>query len=460
MTIKMYQNLDEKTVPKHVFSKVVKLAFPVAVQSALVAILGIADVLMVSDFGKEATASVGIASKWQFVAIMIMAGMASANGVLVAQYWGKKDRSSAKTITVMVMQCGLKILLPVTLLITFFASYIMMLQTTDAKVIELGSTYLWYGFPILMLTHLIIIIESAMRSSGDTSTPLYFSAVTILINILLNFWLIKGGGGVPAMGVAGAALATTISRLLQVLLMIICLYWRNHWLVSTPTLPHADKLWDSYKKIALPSTASGLVWAIGTLAYQMIFGHMGTNELAVFSLIGPFESLCYSMFFGISVACSILLGQSLGNDEFSQALKMSQFFIKIVFAFGLCLGLLLLQGQDQILSWLNLSSDELYPLASPALVILCCAIWLRMLNMLIVIGILRAGGDNFFCLRMDFITMWMVGVPLTAFAAFGLGLDYQYVYMMMLSEELVKFALCFHRYLKRYWIKNLTVASA
>jgi len=458
--MKTYQNINNKTVPKRVFSKVVKLAFPIAIQSALVAILGIADVLMVSDFGKEATASVGIASKWQFVAIMIMAGMASANGVLVAQYWGKNDRRSAKTITLMVMKCGMKILFPVTLFITLFASYIMMLQTSDPKVIELGATYLYYGFPILMLTHLIIIIESAMRSSGDTARPLYFSAITIFINIALNYWFIKGGFGVPAMGVAGAALATTVSRLLQVIIMVAWLYWRKHWLFCTPTLTDATKLWGSYKKIALPSTASGLVWAFGTLAYQMIFGHMGTNELAVFSLISPFESLCYSMFFGISVACSILLGQSLGKDEFAQALNMSQFFIKLVFAFGLCLGLVLLQGQDIILSWLNLTSETLYPLASPALVILCCAMWIRMLNMLIVIGILRAGGDNFFCLRMDFITMWMVGVPLTAFAAFGLGLEYKYVYMMMLSEELVKFALCFHRYLKRYWIKNLTVVTA
>ena len=82
-----------------------------------------------------------------------------------------------------------------------------------------------------------------------------------------------------------------------------------------------------------------------------------------------------------------------------------------------------------------------------------------MLNMIIINGILRAGGDNLFCLRMDLISMWMVGVPLTAFAAFVLGWDYQYVYMMIMTEELVKFALCFQRYLKRYWISNLTIAA-
>ena len=229
MTIKNQLNSSHKSTPDVMFmlSKVAKLGFPVAIQSALVAILSLADVLMVSDFGKEATASVGIASKWHFIATMIIAGMASANGILVAQYWGKNDRSSAKTITILAMRCGIKILIPVTLVITLFSSYMMMLQTNDAMVVELGSTYLWYSFPVLLLTHLIIISESALRSSGDTVTPLCLGAITIVINIALNFWLIKGGFGVPAMGVAGAALATTISRLLQVVFIFAFLYCAN-----------------------------------------------------------------------------------------------------------------------------------------------------------------------------------------------------------------------------------------
>ena len=96
MTHKNQLNSSHKSTPDVILSKVIKLGFPVAIQSALVAILSLADVLMVSDFGQEATASVGIASKWHFIATMIIAGMASANGILVAQYWGKNDRRSAK----------------------------------------------------------------------------------------------------------------------------------------------------------------------------------------------------------------------------------------------------------------------------------------------------------------------------------------------------------------------------
>ncbi|GMQ48800.1 MATE family efflux transporter [Vibrio sp. 10N] len=459
MTTHHHHKSSNGVAQNQLLSAVVKLGFPVAIQSALVAILALADVLMVSDIGKEATAAVGIASKWHFVAIMIMAGMASANGVLVAQYWGRNDKTSAKTITQLSMIFGAKLLVPVTLVITLFSGYIMMLQTTDARVIELGATYLWYAFPVLILTHIVIVAESAMRSSGDAVTPLVLGALTIVINIALNFWLIKGGLGVPAMGVAGAALATTISRLLQVAFIWGYLNRRHHWLITEQVLDNSSRLWNSYKSLAIPTTLNAVLWAMGTLMYQVIFGHMGTTELAVFSMMGPFESLCYSLFFGISVACSILLGQSLGRDEFEQAFSMSQTFIKAVFVFGLVIGSALLLGRDSILAWLNLDTPELHPIASPAMAILCGAIWLRMLNLIIINGILRAGGDNKFCLRMDFIAMWMVGLPLTANAAFVLGLDFKWVYACMLFEEVVKFSLCFHRYLKRYWMNNLTLAS-
>ncbi|MBE4618542.1 MATE family efflux transporter [Vibrio navarrensis] len=453
------KELPSNPLPGGLLKTIAKLGFPVAIQSALVAILALADVLMVSDFGKEATAAVGIASKWHFVAIMIMAGLASANGTLVAQYWGKQDARSAKTVSMIAMSFGLKVLLPVTLLITLGSHLIMMLQTSDQRVIELGSVYLWYAFPVLLLTHIVIVIEASMRSSGDTVTPLAMGAVTIVINIALNYWLIKGGLGIPAMGVAGAALATTISRAVQVGLMLGFMQWKSHWLLTTHASPERPSLWLSYRRLALPTTLGAVLWAIGTMVYQMIFGHMGTTELAVFSMLGPFESLCYAIFFGLSVACSVLIGQALGRDEFEKAQAMAAYFIKVVFLVGISVGAFMLANRELILSALNLASEKLHPLAAPAVMILCFGIWIRMLNMIIINGIIRAGGDNIFCLRMDFIAMWMTGLPVCAMAAFIAGWEFKYVYALMLSEEVVKLALCYRRYTQKYWIKNLTVVT-
>lgn len=141
----------------------------------------------------------------------------------------------------------------------------MCLQTSDTRVIELGATYLWYAFPVLLLTHIVIVLEASMRSSGDTVTPLLMGAMTIVLNIGLNFWLIKGGFGIPAMGVAGAAFATTISRLFQVLAMIAYMRWRRHWLLEVKEGSERPSLWLSYRRLALPMTLGALLWAIGTM---------------------------------------------------------------------------------------------------------------------------------------------------------------------------------------------------
>lgn len=459
MTTNINPNSNINHKPEHLLSRIIKLGLPVALQSALVAILALADVLMVSDFGMEAAAAVGIASKWHFVAIMIMAGLASANGTLVAQYWGKDDRKSARTVTSIAMTFGLKVLLPVTLIITLGAKLLMTLQTSDQSVIDLGATYLWYGFPVLLLTHIVIVTEASMRSSGDTVTPLILGAVTIALNIALNFVLIQGAFGLPAMGVAGAALATTLARLIQVGMMYAYMRYKQHWLLTTESSLHRPSLWLSYRRLALPLTLNAVVWAVGTMAYQMIFGHMGTTELAVFSMLAPFESLCYSVFFGISVACSVLLGHSLGRDEFDQAMRMGLTFIKAVVGFGVLVGAGLFMGKEHVLSWLNLDEASLYPLASPAITIMCFAVVIRMLNMVIINGIIRAGGDNPFCLRMDFIAMWMVGIPVCFYGAFIAGWDFKYIYGLMLVEEVVKLAICSHRYMSRRWINNLTITT-
>ncbi|KLV10126.1 MATE family efflux transporter [Photobacterium ganghwense] len=447
----------QSALPPGLFGKITRLAFPVAIQSALVAILALADVLMVSDLGQSATAAVGIASKWHFVAIMIMAGLAGANGVLVSQYWGQNDKVHAKTVTLQAMKFGCAIMVPVTIIITVFALQIMQLQTNDSDVIFQGAQYLWYSFPVLILTHIIITAESSMRASGDAFMPLLLATVTIALNIGLNFLFIKGGWGIPAMGVAGAALATTISRFAQVLMIWGVLAYRRHWLLVSRAIPRHQTLWYTYRKLAIPQALGSLLWAVGTLTYQIVFGHMGTTELAVFSMLGPFEGLLFSIFMGISVACSVLIGHSLGRNEFDQAQAMTIFFIKFVLILGIGIGFCLFINREFVLHWLNLDNNELLAYSSPAMIVISLGISLKMMNMVIINAILRAGGENMFCLRMDFIAMWMVGIPVTTYGAFIGQWDFGWVYLAMLSEEVVKLWLCFNRYLKKRWMNNLTV---
>jgi len=435
---------------------VIQLALPVALQTALVASLSLADVLMVSDLGHSATAAVGAASKWHFVIIMIMAGLANANGSLVAQYWGRSNVSAAKAITIISLQVGVKVLLPISLLIGIFSTEMMSLQSNAELVISLGSEYLLVSLPMLILTHFVITTEASMRSSGQTWLPLFMAAFTIFLNIGLNHWLINGGWGVPALGVAGAALATTIARIVQLILLVVVLYRLKHWLLFAPSTHTNSQLKVKFTKLATPLVFNSLIWALGTLSYQIIFGRMGTEQLAVFSMLGPFESLSHSLFFGMGVACSVAVGQQLGQDNYAQAFTISQQFIVTVLIGSLLVGAAIILNRMTILQCLNLDQVDMLPMSKPALTIMAGAMWLKMLNLMVIHGVLRAGGENKFCLRTDFLAMWLFGLPLTAIAAFLAEWPFHWVYAMMFGEEAIKLVLCLRHYFTKAWQNNLT----
>ncbi|HGE6141939.1 TPA: MATE family efflux transporter, partial [Vibrio cholerae] len=260
----MFQ-IDNKD--KNLLSQTVRIGLPVAIQSALVAILSLADVLMVSNFGTEATAAVGLASKWHFVAIMLMAGLSTASGILIAQFWGKNDPTSAKTVTIIAIKAGTILLTPISVIFVVFSDHILHIQTNDMNVVRLGSEYLLYASPVLLLTHLVIVFESTMRSTNDAFIPLLIAVMTIAINIILNYGLISGNLGMPALGVAGAALATTISRIVQLAVFLSYFHIKRHWLQSVSQLRDSATLRITYRRLAIPAVANSLLWAMGTMVY-------------------------------------------------------------------------------------------------------------------------------------------------------------------------------------------------
>ncbi|RKF13219.1 MATE family efflux transporter [Alginatibacterium sediminis] len=426
------------------------IALPIALQSAILAVLSMADVLMVHDLGPAAIASVGAAVKWHFVAIMIMAGFGSACGSLVAQYWGKGQRSKAAWINWYAVRSGAWVMLPLTAMVFIFAEQMLSVQSTDAQVIAYGSSYLIYSLPLLLLTHVIIAIESSLRSSGQTLLPMALVTFTVVVNIVLNYVLI------PIYGVKGAAIATTLARVMHLCAFLLVLYKTKSWLFEVYQEKISPQLKGDFKALVLPSVAASLVWGLGTLVYQIVIGRMGTQELAVFSLLGPFESLCYSIFFGLAAACSVLVGQSLGRNDFAKARLFARFFIVSIPSICVVLGVALWLAREPVLALLHLDGAELLPVALPTFAIFCAVMWMRMGNMVMVMGILRAGGQVNFCLRGDIIGMWLIAVPLVFYGAFIGKWDFQWVYLALWTEEICKFGIFFYGYRRGLWLRNLT----
>ncbi|MGN0903470.1 MAG: MATE family efflux transporter, partial [Succinivibrio sp.] len=312
-----------------IIKNIIRIGLPVAVQSMLVALLSLTDVVMVSPFGKESAAAVGVASKWHFLLIMIMSGIAQASGIIIAQFAGKKDFKSAKMIFRKSVYTGMLIFIIPVLLLTFIPQYFLMLQTDDELVIANGCTYLFFCSIIQLLTFYVIVCESALRSSGDGFTPLLFGAITIFLNIFFNYCLIGGNFGFDALGVKGAALATSIARILQFVMLITFFIVRKHWLYTETAIALKDTVVKRLKNLSISCAISSVIFAVGSMVCQILIGKTGTAELAVYCILDPFLSLMYGFYYGLAVAASVTIGSLLGKKEFTDAKKVASGFLRM-----------------------------------------------------------------------------------------------------------------------------------
>ncbi|MDQ2695223.1 MAG: MATE family efflux transporter [Pseudomonadota bacterium] len=443
------------------WQQVLGLALPVAFQSALVAALGMADVLMVSHLGSEAVAAVGLSAKLNFVLILVMAALGTGCSILVAQYFGAGRHDKVQQTLAMSLLAGGAVMLPFTILILAWPGALIRLGTADPAVIGLGTGYLvWLGLT-LFTTQAIMIYEAAMRSIGRTRWPLRYAVAAILMNIVLNYWFINGGIGLPAMGVAGAAIATVLARLFQI-------GWMVRDVQRDPALRltagafralRASRLPRRFLSLTWPLVLNFTLWSVGSLGYHLIAGHLGTVPLAVVSLLAPIEMLYHSLFFGVVSAAGIMIGQRLGRGLFGEAEWLAGRLMWMAPLGSFLLGLVLLAASPLLLAAMRIDDLQTIHLAQWVMVVMCLGFWVKVFNMTAIQGILRAGGDSRFCLGMDMFAMWMVGLPLTWLAAFVWELPFALVYAMVLTEEVTKAIGVYWRVHRRHWVVNLAAAD-
>ncbi|MBU2864011.1 MATE family efflux transporter [Reinekea forsetii] len=439
--------------------QILKLALPVAMQSVLISLLGMSDVFMVASLGSASVAAIGIGAKIHFVLVMVMASLGSAISVLVAQYFGRGKTDSARSILLLGMVSGLFLMLPVGLLFLTAPESVLSLMSHDASMISKSASYLRITVPLLFFTHIIIAYESALRAQGETLLPLILAAVAIVINIILNYVLIHGVWLFPSLGSDGVAIASDIARGLQVLLFFGFLAVRNHSLSLTSLISARKEVHQYSKKFfitAWPLTLNFTVWGFGSFIYHAIAATQGTDALASLSLVSPIEGLYHSLFFGFVTACAVLIGQNLGQDKFEMAKHLAKQFVIWTPIGSLFVGVAILLSSPFFLPLLIDPNESLYQLAVQLLWVMCLTFWLKVLNMTIIIGVLRAGGDSKYMVGVDMVAMYMLGIPAALLAAYYLELSYVWVYAMVLVEELAKAILVSKRALKGIWIKNLS----
>lgn len=447
--------------PSPFIRTVLLLAMPVALQTLLQSLLGMADVAMVTGLGSDAVAAVGLAAKLHFLLLMLMIGIATAASILVAHYTGAKKIEHTARVLAVSLLVGSALSVP--LMVLFAVSrYWLLWLNPDPEVVSLAVRYLWITTPVLLLTQIVVIYEGALRATGNTTVPLLVGALTVAVNVVLNYLLIFGHWGLPALGVEGAAWGTLLARVLQLAVLLAWLYCRRHQFALTRhqiTAAWQRQHISYFLLFATPLVLNYVIWGLGNATYHVATGFAGTHALAAMGVMVPVESAFFALFVGIASACAVMVGQALGADDAQAALRIQQFFNRLTLGLVVALSAVLWLARPWILKGFAGLDVQVSALLMDTLALFCLCVWLKVMNMVRIIGVLRAGGDNRFCLLTDTLAMWVVGLPIFILAVwFGLG--FLALYALMFLEDALKFIPVRWRIGKRIWIKNLAHSRA
>lgn len=438
--------------------RMIAIALPITLQSIMFSSRGLVDVLMLGQLGEAEIAAVGVAARATFVTTIMLVGVTTGGALLTAQYWGAADRQGVKESTALTWLVSMIFAVFTVAIFVLFPSEIMALTTESQEVNQLGSQYLVITAVTMFAVACVASMSVGLRSMHKPGISTFFSGIGIVSNIFLNWVLIFGKLGFPAMGIKGAAIATVLSGAIEVATLFGYIYAKKHLLAFGIKDLKAVIQWDRvvrFLKLSLPTTFNFLAWAGGLFAYHAIMGQSGVQGLAALSVMSPVESIALALLIGMSNAAAVLVGNQIGAKNYEAVYYQAIGMTILSLIVGIVVALILYLCQGLVLDAFSALTDETRALAEKFMVILCFGIILRSIPMMVIVGVLRAGGDVKFCLYQDLISQWLIGIPLAAFAAIGLGWEPEWVFLLFLTEEVIKWGGSLYRMKTQRWMKNL-----
>ena len=438
------------------FYEMRKIAIPIIIQQLMFSLLNMLGVIFVGQKGEVSVAAVGLAGQVAFLLNLVHFGIISGAAMFTAQFWGRQDIPNLRRVLGLCLILALSASLIFFALAQFLPHQILSIYSKDAEVIRLGADYIRTFSWTFLFFAITFSYALVMRSTGNVRLPTAVSVVALSLSTVLSYALIFGKLGLPEVGIRGAAIAAVIARAFECVMLITITYaTKSPVAASLRELTDFDSAFiGKVIKPMLPVILNELFWSLGITTYNIIYGRMGTESFAAMSIVGTIEQVAFVIFIGISNATSVLVGNRIGADKEDEAFTYAGRSLGLGIVGGLLIGLLLQLVKGPVLSLYNVS-PEVIENAGLLINVITLFLWVRVNNMTIVVGILRAGGDTRFSLFLDGIIIWIVGVPMAYLGAFVFGLPVYFVYLCAMSEEVAKWVLGIFRYRSRKWINNL-----
>ena len=436
--------------------KLLTLVLPIAFQQLVLALVSTSDAVMLGFLNQDSLSAVSLAGQIQFVYNLFLGGISTGVNIFTAQYWGIEDKKSIEKIVGIALKMAFLISVIFFIGSTFFPTLLMRIFTSDTTLISMGAEYLQVvGISYIMLS-ISQIYLCIMKNCGFAVKSSIISLVSVGINIFLNAMFIFGIGFFPSLGIKGAALATVISKLIELIWAMIIMLKKDNIKIRLKYVIHNDAtLKADFWKYTLLSLGDSLVWGCGFTMYSVIMGHMGSDATAANSIANIIKNLTICFCTGVGCGGGILVGNELGKGNIDIAKKYASKVCKFAWISGLISGgiiLLIIPFIPMFTGLTDTARDYL------RVMLVVCSYYVvgKSLNMTTIGGIFCAGGDSKFGFICDTITMWAVTVPIGLFCAFVLKLSVPMVYIIINIDEIIKLPAVYKNYKKYRWLKNLT----
>ena len=432
------------------------LAIPIVLQNIITFGVIFADNLMVGRLGDDAISGLYMGTLLNTVLQIVVFGMESAALILSAQYWGRHDCERIKEVVSIGMRLTLGGTALLALAVLLFPRSIIAFLTPHPGIIEAGASYLqWVGISYLFFSMSEILIV-ARRSGEIVRIGLINSTVAFVVNVLLNYLLIFGKCGLPALGVRGAALATVASRIIEfsIVLYFVLKVDRNLRLRLGDFLRWDREIFHDFVKYGTPVLLGQVVWAFNNVWQNWTIGHLDEAASTAASITGMFDRFLWMGTWGVAAATAILVGKAIGAEQFDRVKQMARTMQTVFFGIGLLSAVTVLCGCDIFLSFYKLSPDAI-AMARQFMMVLAVIIIGRCYQAPSLYGLVKAGGDTAFVFKNDsfWVFCWVIPV---SFLALHFHAAPWMVFAALLSDQITKCFVAVVKINSYNWMRNLT----
>lgn len=439
------------------YTKLKNLVLPITVQQFMLALVSATDAIMLGLVDQTSLSAVSLAGQIQFVQNLFISGIAAGAGIMAAQYWGKRDTETIETVIPIALRTNLIFGGTFTLLAAIAPEMLMSIFTNEAALIASGTEYLRAVAISYLLCGISQIYLILLKNTGYASISSRISSTAVVLNIILNAIFIFGLLGFPVMGITGAAYATVVARIVELIWSYIETKRpeRVQVIWSGIFAPVNKLLSDDFWRYTAPVLGAALVWGIAYVSYSVIMGHMGSDAVAANSITSIAKSLLSCLIRGVSGGAGVLIGNLLGAGDLTKAKEYGGRLARLAIAVGVLTGGLLMILSPVIVRFAPLSETASGYLQY--MLLFCgCNIMAQSVNTTVLDGIFCAGGDSKFDMKGNIGAMWCFSVPLGFLAAFVFKFPVMVVYCIVNLDEIVKIPAVYLHYKKYIWVRNIT----